>query len=547
MDFLEKHTIRLITISVCVALVGLILTQLYWAKNAITLKEQHFNQSANDALNSVVYKYQKASAAARISHKLNFRKQGMRWLAQDDSTIAGHKRHDSTLDGNAVHIDKRKVNVKIVEEFQSDSNGVAIRKTKEHEYFDDSLKDKAFLSIPFADTTDERYRWLHSQSDMVNDIFDELISINVYKDYKQKVDTLMLDSIIRSELHDNGIDAEYDFGVLTENQLKNPSSAIQELVASPYRVNLTPTTVFIQPFYLALTFPNQQNYVLKKLWIMLGASTLMILALVFSFYFALSIIFKQKKLSDIKNDFISNMTHEFKTPISTISLACEVLNDKSIAKTPEKINSYVGIINDENKRLGVLVENVLQTALLDKGQYKLKLAEVDIHELIERTIDNIKLQVENQNGQIITGLLASNFTIQADKVHITNILFNLIDNALKYSLEQPKIEIATRNNPDGIEISVKDNGIGISKENQRKIFDTLFRVSTGNVHNVKGFGLGLSYVKAVVEKHQGNISIESELGKGSTFTVFLPYEPLKFNNQHHGKRNKKGTDSVGRG
>ena len=521
------------------ALLGLILTQLYWAKNAIILKEQHFNQSTNDALNSVVYKYQKTTAAARISHKLNFRKQGMRWLMMDDSARVGHKYHDSMPDANALHIDKRKVNVKIVEEYQADSSGVTIKKSKQKEYNDDSLKDKTFMTFPFADTTDERYRWIDHQSDMVNDIFDELISVNVYKDFKQKVDTAMLDSIIRYELHDNGIDADFKFGVLSDEQIKNPGTKLMELVASPYRVNLTPNNVFIKPLYLAVNFPNQQNYVLKKLWWMLGASTLMILSLVFSFYFALSIIFKQKKLSEIKNDFISNMTHEFKTPISTISLACEVLNDQTIVKSPDKVANYVGIIGDENKRLGVLVENVLQTALLDKGQYKLQLQELDLHDLIMKTIDNIKLQVENRDGQIITELDAAPFVINADRIHITNIVFNLIDNALKYSQEHPLISLRTNKVKDGIELTVADNGIGISKENQRRIFDTMYRVPTGNVHNVKGFGLGLSYVKAVVEKHQGHISIESELGKGSSFKIFLPFDPINYNSNQHGKRNKK--------
>jgi two-component system phosphate regulon sensor histidine kinase PhoR len=228
-------------------------------------------------------------------------------------------------------------------------------------------------------------------------------------------------------------------------------------------------------------------------------------------------------LSEIKNDFISNMTHEFKTPISTISLACEVLSDKSIEKSPERMNKYVKMIGDENKRLSLLVENILQTAILDKGQLKLKIQSIDIHNLIEQTITNIKLQVENKEGEISTDLKAANAVINGDRVHITNIVFNLIDNALKYSGDHPVIKISTRNDSEGVFISVEDNGIGISKENQKRIFDTMYRVPTGNIHNVKGFGLGLSYVKAVVEKHGGSINVESELGKGSTFTIYLPY------------------------
>jgi len=546
MGIFDKNNITLITILVTLALVGLILTQLYWAKNAVTLKEQHFEQSTMEALNSLVYKYEKTSAAARITHKLNFRKQGMRWLAQKDS-LQGPARMNYDAKGDIQHtsVSNKQVQVKIVEEFKSDSNGVVSKKTREKQFTDDSLKDKSFLPgspLWMADSmisnkkenADERYRWLDHQTDVVNDIFDELVSIYVYKDYQQKIDTFKLDSMIHSELFDNGIDTKYNFGILNTAQIQHPADSLKELAASKFRVNLTPDNVFIQPLYLAIYFPNQKNYILKKLWMMFGASTLLILALIFSFYYAISTIFRQKKLSEIKNDFISNMTHEFKTPISTISLACEVLNDQSITKTPERVNNYVKMIVDENKRLGLLVENVLQTAILDKGEFKLKIQDVDLHALIQNAINTIHLQVENKEGEIVSSLNATKHLIQGDKVHITNIVFNLMDNALKYTHERPLIELFTRDavNQNGIEFLVKDNGIGISKENLKKIFETMYRVPTGNVHNVKGFGLGLSYVKAVVEKHGGSIRVESELENGSTFIVFLPYTPPTFTSKN---------------
>jgi len=184
----------------------------------------------------------------------------------------------------------------------------------------------------------------------------------------------------------------------------------------------------------------------------------------------------------------------------------------------------VKMIGDENKRLSLLVENILQTAILDKGQLKLKKQSIDIHTMIEQAIVNIKLQVENKEGDITTELKAKKHVIEADRVHVTNIIFNLIDNALKYTEGRPHIHIKTLSDAEGIFISVQDNGIGISKENQKRIFDTMYRVPTGNIHNVKGFGLGLSYVKAVSEKHGGSINVSSELGKGSTFTVYLPFQ-----------------------
>lgn len=258
---------------------------------------------------------------------------------------------------------------------------------------------------------------------------------------------------------------------------------------------------------------------------MLGVSGMVMLILLFAFSYFIFTIIRQKKLSTIKNDFISNMTHEFKTPISTISLASEMLGDESIVKTPEKQKRFLKMIKDENKRLSVLVESILQTAILDKGEFKLKLNELDIHEIITTAINNTNLLVEQRNGKIVTNLNATKTRLMADRVHLTNIVFNLIDNAIKYSKEIPEITITTNDSSNGINIIVKDNGIGISKENQRKIFDKFYRVPTGNVHNVKGFGLGLSYVQAVVNKHGGEITVHSELGKGSIFTIFLPYSP----------------------
>ena len=202
-----------------------------------------------------------------------------------------------------------------------------------------------------------------------------------------------------------------------------------------------------------------------------------------------------------------------------------MLGDSSIEKSPDRLGSYVKMIRDENKRLGHLVENILQTAILDKGQFKLKTEEVDVHLVIEQAINNIHLQVEQKAGEIITQLEAQTSKVMADRIHLTNIVYNLIDNALKYSNDTPKIRIATVNREGGILITVQDSGIGISKENQKKIFETMFRVPTGNIHTVKGFGLGLSYVKAVAEKHGGSIAVESELGKGSAFQVYLPFYP----------------------
>jgi two-component system, OmpR family, phosphate regulon sensor histidine kinase PhoR len=528
---MKKYNVRLISILAGLAMLGLIVIQLYWVSNAITLKEQRFEQSVNEALSSVVYKMEKQHTAARIKRKFNFRKQGMRWLVEHDSLQQGAVLvQDSFADNHSFRVRGNRFKVKVLEEMVSDSNGVITKETRQHSFIEDSLHHlgPSVLMNPL-DSNMKTIRWIEHKNDMVNDIFDELVSINIYNDVNDRIDTMLLDSLLRLELMNKGIDAEYEYGILDRSMLK-PAAGKQEidpeqeaLAASRFKVNLAPENIFIQPKYLSVYFPGQSNYILRTMWWMLAMSVLLIVIIILSFYYTISTIFRQKKLSEIKNDFISNMTHEFKTPISTISLACEVLNDTSVDKSPERVHNYVKVISEENKRLSTLVENILQTAILDKGEFRLKMQEVNVHDIIQQAISNVALQVEKREGEILTRLEAQQPVIQADRVHLTNIIFNLIDNALKYTDAKPVIEIGTEKGNAGIIITVKDNGIGISKENQKRIFETLYRVPTGNIHNVKGFGLGLSYVKAIAEKHGGSISVDSEPGNGSTFRIFLPY------------------------
>ncbi|TAL60672.1 MAG: HAMP domain-containing histidine kinase [Bacteroidetes bacterium] len=515
---MREHPIGWITVLTAIALLGLIATQLYWINNAFTLKQQHFSLSVNEALSNVVYKLEKQHAAAKIKRRLNLRKQGMRWMLKSDSMKGGDM--DQSIN--------------IYEELTTDSAGVVLHKTRKKTVSNDSSRVGVNINVgsddPFVithiDSSDDRFNWMVKQSDMVSDIFDELVSINIYKGYNDKVDTFLIDSILKAELLDKCLSAAYDYGIYSKTYNYFPAGtnaeSQKEIINSSYKINLSPDNVFITPQYLSVYFPFERNFILQTMWLMLTGSGILVLVIIFSFYYTVATILKQKKLSDIKNDFINNMTHELKTPISTVSLASEMLGDSSIEKSKDKFDHYVRIIKEENQRLGLLVENILQTAVLDKGQFKLRMQEVDVHEIIDRVISNIRLQVEKREGEIHLEKNAMQNILNADRVHLTNIIYNLADNALKYSEQKPAIKISTEDRNGEIMISVSDNGIGISKENQKKIFDTFYRVPTGNVHNVKGFGLGLSYVKAAVEKHNGHVSVESEVGKGSIFKIFIP-------------------------
>ncbi len=517
---MKTQNVGLIAVLGALALLGLIATQLFWINNAFTLRSQHFSMSVTEALNSVVYKLEKQSTASKIKRRLSLRKQGMRWMLHSDS-----------MSGDTTHA------IKIFEDLTTDSAGVTVHKTRKNTFTNDSsgvsgigVNINTNSSNPFTithiDSSDDRFNWMMKQSDMVSDIFDELVSINIYKGYSDKIDTLLVDSMLKAELIDKGIKATFSYGIYNAAYKIFPSGTSEEsqneIINSTYKVNLAPDNVFISPKYLAVYFPSEKNYILQTMWLMLAGSGILVLVIVFAFYFTVSTILKQKKLSDIKNDFINNMTHELKTPISTVSLASEMLGDSSIEKSQEKLNHYVRIIKEENNRLGLLVENILQTAVLDKGQFKLRPQEVDVHEIIDRAISNIRLQVEKREGEIHLEKNAKENILYADRIHLTNIIYNLVDNALKYTEQKPQIKISTENLNGGIQVSVSDNGIGISKENQKKIFETFYRVPTGNIHNVKGFGLGLSYVKTAVEKHGGTINVESEIGKGSKFIITIP-------------------------
>jgi signal transduction histidine kinase len=252
------------------------------------------------------------------------------------------------------------------------------------------------------------------------------------------------------------------------------------------------------------------------------SSMILTIVVILGFSLTIFIIFRQKKLSEIKNDFVSNMTHELKTPISTISLASQMLNDNSIPEDSKNLNNISRIIGDESKRLGYQVEKVLQMAVFDRGRIRLKRKKTDVNELVSNVITNFDLQVQKREGTITGELNAGETQLNIDPVHLANVVSNLVDNAIKYSKEAPEIRIRTLNRNGNFIIKVADSGIGIKKEDQRRIFEKFFRVPTGNVHNVKGFGLGLSYVKKIVEEHRGSVSLKSEVNKGTEFEISLP-------------------------
>ncbi len=390
-------------------------------------------------------------------------------------------------------------------------------------------KAKMKASVDAANVSDKalekKLERVKNQSDIVQDVFKELVTVD--RPLKERVNAELLDSLLRAELKNKKIDLPYEYGIQAKeykNILFASNRQMESTIpATAFKATLFPNDLYCEGNLLFVNFPRHHPLLDRSVWGVFGGSTVLILVVIGCFYVSISTILKQKKLSEMKNDFINNMTHEFKTPISTISLACEVLQDKDVNANPQQMNRYLNIIRDENRRLGSQVEKVLQAAILERGDVKLKLSPVDIHEVMEGVLQNIGVQIEKREGLVELDLEAENPVIEADEVHLTNIIHNLLDNANKYSPENPQITIRTRSLTDGVSITIADKGIGMSKETVGKIFEKFYRVPTGNIHNVKGFGLGLSYVKTIIDVHQGRIHVESQPGMGSSFEVFLPY------------------------
>lgn len=475
----KKHLILILSILSSTALIGIIAIQAFWIMSTINQRELQFDAAIKKSLIEVIHNTNRYEAIKRLN--------------SDKKTQQLYN-----LLNNNLNLSKR-------------LGGTTLDST---------------LTI----NGDLEELWGNQQS-IMEELVKELFTKNSYKTIEERIPQPVLDSIIGSVFIKNGLKVKYYFGVFDRaNKLiyTNRTDAIDKLLQSDYKLNLFPNDFFGSPAYLGFMIPHQRAYVFKSMSLLLILSTLFIIIIIFTFYHTFTIIYKQKKLSIIKNDFINNMTHELKTPISTISLACEALSDKDLGSSETTRNRFVSMINEENKRLGVLVENVLQSAVLDRGEIQLKPEEIDINTIIEKAVKNVIIQVEKKNGTISIDSKAQNTNVIADKVHITNVIYNLLDNANKYTPDTPQINISTEDIVNGIVIKIKDNGIGISKENQQKIFDRLYRVPTGDRHDVKGFGLGLSYVKAIIDKHQGKITINSSLGKGTTFSIHLPLKPENY-------------------
>lgn len=484
---MSKKKIWFLAFVMTLGLLGLILVQGYWIKNAVRLKEQQFKHLVNQSLAAVTKELEQREALVYVVDELE---------NSETDSLAKHFHYDFS------------------------SRTVINIFTRTQPFHRNESID--LFSYPNQNLTAYFRQKITNKTVIIKNIMNKMIKEK--PKIEERIDINLIDQLLQKEFAKRGININYQFAVKKEYAdlvFKTGNFKIKTK-SDVYMRSLFPNDIISQQSYLTLYFPKEKKYFYKSLGIMGVSSAFLTIFLIMTFITTLLVIFRQKKLSQIKTDFVNNMTHELKTPISTISLASQMLKDKGIGITEKKLAHISDVIEEESKRLGYQVEKVLQMAIFDRGKIKFKRKDIDVHLLLSNVALNFEMQVKNQNGKITLDLNAKNPVIKADEVHFSNILSNLVDNAIKYCRTKPEIMLSAWNTRKKLYLAVKDNGIGISKKDQKRIFDKFYRVSTGNIHNVKGFGLGLCYVKTIVEEHGGSINIESQTGKGTRFVLSFP-------------------------
>ena len=517
---MKRKTIVLLAIFFFLAISGLILIQLYWIQNAIAITDQQFRYNANKALESVVLDLEEKELIKNIQEDIDPSTDSITAVVPANSPLA------KKLHGYQP-------NSELLKMYGLDNPGKPIAITSSGHKIFISAED----SSPFSTDESPEPTPQITNSDISGRVSNKIVNLEKIMekilrntpDIRERIDAENLTQQLRTALNNVGIYLDFEFSIRSGrlgNIWKTPGFT-DKPGTNKFIIQLFPNDPVPSQNQIVLYCLQEQQYKFEKIGILGFLSLLFTLLLLVLSTGTFIVIFRQKKMSEIRSDFINNMTHELKTPISTISLASQMIVDKSIPDKDKNIDNLAKVISDESMRLKFQVEKVLQMAIFEKLKMKLNMVELDVHSIINKAVENFSLQIKNRNGVIKKDFQAIFSLAMIDEIHFLNSISNLIDNAIKYSKDNPEILVSTRNNKKSILITIEDKGIGINKENLKSIFDKFYRVHSGNLHNVKGFGLGLSYVKKIIEGHNGTIKVESQINKGSKFTIFLPQNGLK--------------------
>jgi signal transduction histidine kinase len=507
---MRKKLIPLLGAATAVAAFCLVGFQLFWISEARKIKEDEFNNLVNSALDHLVIKMEKDEVYFQIVNDIS-PKQGYSFT-NSKSGVRSFQKEQQEFTVNlfdTTSIDKK----------FSPIGDPAIANVLYNTLLEIDKQERAQKQPSEKVKVDER---LNYKKVLVDNIVEKIVTVEI--PIEQRISEEKLDSIISKEFNNRGIDTRYTYAVRHANgELLFGSDKVDlESSSNVYVRQLFPNDLLSEQYYLSISFPRKQGYIFKTMGATLFTSIALLIIVLGVFLSTLITIVRQKKLSQVRSDFVSNMTHELKTPIATISLASEMLNDPNVPNEKKNYEYLSNMIKVQSKRLSFLVERVLQLAMFESGRMRLNKQRVEFHVLADKVLDGFVLQADSKGASIARAYNATNDDIVVDEVHFTNILGNLVDNALKYSKEDPIVVVSTKNQDGKLLIQVRDNGIGIEKDDQKRVFDQFYRVHTGNLHNVKGFGLGLSYVKKIVDEHDGDIWIESEQGKGTVFNILMP-------------------------
>jgi two-component system phosphate regulon sensor histidine kinase PhoR len=512
---MKRAYIVLLAVFFLLAISALVIIQVRWINNVVRAEDQRFRFGVNEALKEVVSELERVETYKRIINEIN-----------PEPAAAG-------IDDNDYLTMQESAEARLLEKygFDPDIRSVIINRAgRTYLLNSESLQNDSFLENT---EPEEQMLTAGANSRMTNKIvsIENIVSRILHEtpQLRDRFTSEELNTLVRKSLDAVGIHLEYecaargDYGGII---YRTPNYS-ESTGANKYLRQLFPNDPVPGNNVLSIYFPKEDEYKFSQIAFMAISSMLIVLLLILLATGTFIVIFRQKRLSEIRSDFINNMTHELKTPIATISLASQMLADETIPQGSRDIPGLTSVISEESNRLKVLVERVLQTAIFEKARLELNKRKTDIHAIILRAVDAFKLQVNGRGGIISTFLDASDPMVTIDEPNFFNVLINLLDNALKYTTRTPEITVATSGYHKGITIIVSDNGIGIPREHLKHIFEKFYRVPAGNTHNIKGFGLGLSYVNKIIEEHHGNIKVESQVGKGTRIIIHLPKEQPK--------------------
>ncbi|WP_461533351.1 sensor histidine kinase [Sinomicrobium sp.] len=520
---MSKKLFVLLVALMSLSLIGIIFVQGYWIKTAVDDKEEQFSTSVMQILKSVAEKIEKREIEDYSNRYLQlvdsigeFKEAELRQIL---FTVRNEENNETFIYSHGVLEEDYGISSTF---FDSDSDSIPIKNFNSKRTI--IVEKEIEIDGKKSYTPAERIEKIGGMSAIDKAQFETYFQFYAKrKPISERVSDQEIQLLLQRELSAAEIDLDFEYGVYGNGlATKVRSRGFSLSKSTKYRVPIFLDEEGKTDFELLVTFPQKKKFVVSSIMGMAVLSIVFTLIIIIAYSGAIHQLLRQKQISEIKTDFINNMTHEFKTPIATINLALDAIQNPKVLESSDRVSQYLQMIRDENKRMHAQVENVLRISKLEKNQLEIGKENVDIHDIIEEAIAHISLMVENRGGSINTEFKAGRSEVLANEFHFTNVLVNIMDNAIKYSPDAPQIDIRTETVKNNIVIKVQDQGMGMSKAVLKRIFEKFYREHTGNIHNVKGHGLGLAYVKNIVEDHQGEVYVESEKDKGSTFFIKLP-------------------------